>query len=146
MVRNQSTPFKRLSPQWSDWLKPEGTRIMTHMIRLPLIALLLILLGCASSNEPIIDTKGVDMTVYEQDLAECKTYSEEIDSKTGVAKGAAAGGAVGGAAGAIGGGNMGRSAGVGAVLGAASSAFRANDDKATVVKRCLAGRGYKVLN
>ena len=105
-----------------------------------------LLIACAANNEPIIDTKGVDMTMYEQDLAECKTYSEQIDTTTGVAKGAAGGGAVGGAVGAIGGGSIGKSAGIGAVLGAASSANRATDDKADVVKRCLRGRGYKVLN
>ena len=36
--------------------------------------------------------------------------------------------------------------GVGAVLGGAKSAMRASDDKSRVVKNCLRGRGYKVLN
>jgi hypothetical protein len=102
--------------------------------------------ACASSNEPIIDTKGVDMTMYEQDLAECTEYSEQIDTTTGVAKGTAAGGATGAAVGAIGGGSGTRGAGVGAVLGGAKSAMRASDDKSKVVKNCLRGRGYKVLN
>ena len=86
------------------------------------------------------------MTVYEQDLVECKEYSEEIDTKTGVAKGAAAGGATGGAVGAVSGGSGTRGAAVGAVLGMAGSGKRASDDKAKVVKNCLRGRGYKVLN
>jgi len=102
--------------------------------------------GCSSSPEPIIDTKGVDMSVYEQDLAECRTYSEQVDTSSGVAKGAAAGGVTGGAVGAIGGGSGTRGAGVGAVLGMAKSGSRSADEKAGVVKSCLRGRGYKVLN
>ncbi len=110
------------------------------------LSLVLLLVACASSSEPIIDTKNVDMTMYEQDLAECKSYSEQVDTKTGVAKGAAGGGAVGGAVGGIAGGSVGKGVGIGAVLGAAKSANRASDAKSSVVKRCLRGRGYKVLN
>ena len=106
----------------------------------------LILVACSSSPEPIIDTQGVDMTVYEQDLAECREYAKEVDTKKGTAKGAAAGGATGAAVGGISGGSVGKSAGVGAVFGLAGSAVKGSNQKDNVVKRCLSGRGYKVLN
>lgn len=107
-----------------------------------------LLCACSAHPDPIIDTKGVNMTVYEEDLTECKTYAEQIDPGTGMAKGAAAGAATGGAIGAIGGGSrdVGQSAGVGAVLGVTKSGVKAANDKENVVKRCLRYRGYKVLN
>ena len=110
------------------------------------LALGLLITGCSSAPQPIIDTKGVNMSVYEQDLAECQQYSEQVDTSSGVANGAAAGGIVGGAAGAIGGGSGTRGAGVGAVIGAAKSGGRAAAEKQAVVKNCLRGRGYRVLN
>jgi len=103
-------------------------------------------MACSSHPEPIVDTKGVDMTQYQTDLAECQSYAEQIDPATGVAKGAAGGAATGGAIGAISGGDFGKGAGIGAVLGVAKSGVRASDDKEGVVKTCLRGRGYKVLN
>jgi len=103
------------------------------------------LLGCASHPEPIIDTQGVDLVRYEQDLAECGTYAEQIEPASGVAKGTAAGAAVGAMAGAIGG-DVGRGAGYGAVAGGSRSAVMADRDKQEVVKNCLRGRGYRVLN
>jgi hypothetical protein len=101
--------------------------------------------ACSSHPEPIIDSKGVDMTVYEADLAECSQYADQIDPKQGVAKGAAGGAVVGAATGAISG-DAGRGAGYGSIWGATSSGLDADRDKQMVVKRCLRGRGYKVLN
>ena len=86
------------------------------------------------------------MTVYEQDLAECTSYSEQIDPSKGMAKGAAGGAVTGGAIGAIGSGSIGTGAGIGAVLGMSRSGSKAATDKEEVVKRCLRYRGYKVLN
>ena len=103
-------------------------------------------ISCSSHPEPIVDTKGMDMTQYETDLEECRSYAEQIDPATGVAKGAAGGAATGGAIGAISGGDFAKGAGIGAVLGVAKSGTRASDDKEGVVKTCLRGRGYKVLN
>jgi hypothetical protein len=104
------------------------------------------LAACTGTKGPIIDTKGVDMAKYQQDLAECEVYSREVSTGRAVAKGAAAGAAVGGAIGAIGNNNAGEGAGIGAVTGGAQSARIAQGEKATVVKNCLRGRGYRVLN
>jgi len=101
--------------------------------------------GCTAHPEPIVDTKGVNMAAYHRDLDECQKYAAQIDPAKGVAKGAVAGAAVGAAVGAIGG-DVGQAAAVGAVSGGASSALKADEDKQNVVKRCLSGRGYRVLN
>lgn len=114
------------------------------MRRVLLIAAV-VAVGCTAHPDPIIDTKGVNMAMYERDLAECRQFAGQIQPATGVAKGAVAGAAVGAAIGAIHG-NPGDAAAVGAVSGGATSAVKADEDKQNVVKRCLSGRGYKVLN
>jgi outer membrane lipoprotein SlyB len=123
-------------------------QIFSSTLSLPLaLTLVVATLGaCSSHPDPIIDSKGVNMTVYEEDLAECKSYSEQIDPSKGMAKGAAGGAVTGGAVGAIGSGSIGTGAGIGAVLGGSRSGSKAATDKEEVVKRCLRYRGYKVLN
>jgi len=105
------------------------------------------LYGC-SAPQVVIDKQGVDVSKYEQDLAECRGYAEEVETGSATAKGAVGGAVVGGAVGAILGGR--RSAeklgGVGAVTGAAGAGSSASRGKNQVVKNCLRGRGYKVLN
>ena len=106
------------------------------------------LAGCAH-NRIIIDQKGVDMAAYDQDLAECRAYAEESEG-TGAeaAKGAVGGAIIGGAIGAAVG--TGRTAerlgGAVAVIGAARGARKSRAEKLKIVKTCLSGRGYKVLN
>ena len=123
-------------------------------MRRPIIAssMLLALAGCAQSYEPIIDTKGVDQAQYQQDLAECRTYAEQVSSGQEAAAsglgGALLGGALGAVAGAFGG-NAGTGAalggGVGSVAGAASGGGHAAEDQRQVIANCLRHRGYSVL-
>lgn len=103
------------------------------------------LAACYGTSGPIIDTQGVNMAQYEQDLAACEAYRDEVNMAAGVAKGTAAGAAVGGATGAITG-RPGEAAGVGAIWGGARSAQINEREKSRVVKNCLRGRGYRVLN
>jgi len=109
------------------------------------LALVLALSACASHPDPIVDTKGVNMAQYEIDLRECSEYADEISVAEGAAKGAAAGAVVGAAAGAISG-NADSGAGYGAVGGGARSALYNQRQKERVVKNCMRGRGYRVLN
>ncbi len=99
-------------------------------------------------SKPIIDTKGVNMSQYEIDLEECSTFSNDISTGKSIAKGAATGAAVGAVIEAIT--NDARSRRdaieVGAVSGGAKSGIRAIREKEGILKRCLRGRGYKVLN
>ena len=110
-----------------------------------LMATTLTLAACSSAPGPIVDTKGVNMSRYQDDLQDCEGYADQVRIEQGVAKGAVAGGAVGAATGAVLG-DVGKGAGVGAIGGAAKSAQRGEREKAQVVKNCLRGRGYKVLN
>jgi hypothetical protein len=96
-------------------------------------------------RSPIIDKKGVDEEIFAQDWAECEVYSEEISIAEGAAKGAATGAVVGGVAGAIGG-DAGEGAGLGGLYGGTRSGLDADRDKQEVFKRCMRGRGYRVLN
>ncbi len=101
--------------------------------------------GCASHPDPIIDTKGVNMAQYEQDLSECKSYADNVSVAEGSAKGAAVGAVVGAAAGAISG-DAGRGAGYGGLSGATRSGLGNQREKEGIVKKCIRGRGYRVLN
>ena len=49
-----------------------------------LVPLCVILFGCAANPDPIVDTRGVDMIKYEQDLADCKTFKEQVPTEVGV--------------------------------------------------------------
>jgi hypothetical protein len=106
----------------------------------------LLLAACSGATGPIVDTKGVNMARYEQDLAECERYATQVSTGTAVAKGAAGGAAVGAAVGAIAGGEAGTGAGIGAVTGGAQSARISDHEKSEVVRNCLRYRGYRVLN
>ena len=110
-----------------------------------ILALLALTTACTTTDEIIIDKQGVDMSRYNQDLAECRSYSTAVQTEKKVAKGAASGAVVGGLIGAITG-DAGEAAGVGAVGGAAKGASRGEQEEVQVGKRRLRGRGYKVLN
>jgi len=109
------------------------------------LALTFFAVACAANPDPIVDMRGVDPVLYQQDLADCKVYTRQIQTEVGVAKGAAGGAAVGGAVGAISG-DTAKGAGIGAVAGGAKSAQLNEREKQQVVKNCLRGRGYRVLN
>jgi len=112
-----------------------------------LLALAILLSGCAAHPDPIIDTKGVDPDELAQDWDECEAYTEEFIIAKGVAKGAALGGTVGAASGAIRGrGDAAEDAAWGALYGGTRSGLDADREKQMVFKRCMSGRGYRVLN
>lgn len=112
------------------------------------VATLAWLAGCAAHPDPIIDMKGVDRQQFEQDWAECEVYSEEVNVAKGAAKGAGLGAAIGAAAGAIGGDSddVAEGAAYGGLYGGTGSGLDAKREKEYVFKRCMAGRGYNVLN
>src|SRR5210317_435261 len=119
-------------------------------IKYPIAALpvLLSLVACTTTDEIIIDQKGVDMRRYATDLAECRSYATQVKTGEKGVRGAASGAVVGGAVGAIldGGDGAARGAGVGAVTGGAKGVSQGEREEVQVVKRCLSGRGYRVLN
>jgi len=119
------------------------------MIRtLPLAACgmaLLLLAGCAAHPEPIVDLKGLDPDIFQQDLEECRAYADQVSTGEAALKGAAVGVLIGAAAGAISG-DAAAGAGYGGIYGAADSALGAEGERRVVFARCLEGRGYRVLN
>lgn len=119
------------------------------MKRPALLGLIAILASaCTTTDEIIIDQKGVNMTRYEADLAECREYSAQVQTGKKAARGAASGAVIGGAIGAITGDSRraAEGAGVGAVTGGARGVGAGERDGIQVVKNCLRGRGYRVLN
>lgn len=115
------------------------------MRNLALLIVLTAIAACAAHPDPIVDMKGVDPEALAQDWRECESYSEEVVISQGVAKGSATGAAVGAIAGAING-DVGEAAATGALYGGTRSGLDADRDKQKVFKRCLRGRGYRVLN
>lgn len=125
------------------------------MIKLCLAAsAVLFLSGCTKGysygapDKVIIDTLGVDPYQYQVDLADCEEYAHQVSVGQETAEGAVEGAVVGGVLGAVLGdsGTAKRSAGAGAVLGGVKGNKRARYEQDRIVKRCLKGRGYRVLN
>ena len=118
-----------------------------------LILPLLSLASCGSiedlsGNNPIIDTQGVNMARYDADLAQCEAYADEVAIAQKAGAGAVSGAVVGGVLGAIVGNSdtAQRGAGIGAVGGGARGVGQGIQERERVIKRCLIGRGYRVLN
>lgn len=120
---------------------------------LPLAASLLLLAACAAQNyNPVIDTKGVNMAKYQQDLSECRALAAQVDGNTDTATDALVGAGVGAAGGAALGAITG-SAGIGAATGAVVGAFggggygalNSNERQKNILNNCLKGRGYRIL-
>lgn len=114
-----------------------------------LVVFLVVLVGCAgASYRPIIDTQGVDFNRYENDLRQCQQFATQTgDATQKAAVGAAAGAILGSVLAAAAGGGYDRSATarVGAVTGAVSGGAQGETDQRNIIRRCLAGRGYRVL-
>lgn len=123
--------------------QPEMNMPTKHLTILLFPALL-----AACASEPIIDPKGVNTAQYRQDLAECQAIADQVKVGQKAAGSAVAGAVVGAAVGAaVGNSNTAqRAAGAGATVGAAKGAGRGVNERQRVVRNCLRGRGYQVLN
>jgi len=104
--------------------------------------------GCAAHPEPIIDMKGVDQRQFVHDWNDCEGYANEVQMSKGIAKGAGLGAAIGAVAAAIGGDSsaVAEGAAYGGLYGGTESGLEADLEKQLVFKRCMSGRGYRVLN
>lgn len=116
-----------------------------------LLCVVTALSACASTRNGgnvIIDTQGVDMQAYQNDLVQCQAYAEEVSVGQQAAEGAAVGAVVTGAIGAVVGGQRTaeRGAAAGGISGGARGTMSALEERQRVVKTCLRGRGYRVLN
>jgi outer membrane lipoprotein SlyB len=111
-----------------------------------------ILIGCAAPQganyRPIVDNQDVDFNRYEKDLRDCQSYATQTASAgESAAGGALAGALLGGVLAAAAGKNYSRtnSARVGAVTGAVGAGVEGETNQRNIIRRCLSGRGYKIL-
>jgi hypothetical protein len=135
---------------------------LNHALTLALFAAMPMLAQAQNSSpNVVVDMQGVDQAQYNSDLQACQGTGTQVQAKEaqreGVVGTAARGAAVGATAGAISG-NSGSSgaktgAGVGVVTASARNARNRRDAKKQtknelemVVKNCMRGRGYNVLN
>jgi len=116
-------------------------------------AIVLLLPSCRqvdeiTGNRPIVDTRGVDMEAYESDLEDCFGFADQVEADNRILTGAATGAVVGGVIGAAAGNSetAKRGAGVGTASGTLSGTGKVMAERQRVVRNCLAGRGYLVLN
>lgn len=123
------------------------------MKKLTVILAALVLAGCATAPggaqyEPLIDRSTNTAGNYQSDLQDCQAYATRVaGAGEGAAAGAVAGAIVMGALSAIlGGTGHGRWAAAGALTGALSGAGSGEVNQRDVIRRCMAGRGYNVLN
>lgn len=112
------------------------------------LTLFLMVIGaCTTTNEIIIDEQRSNMANYDRDLAQCQSYAEQVRVGEKAARGAGSGAVVGGAIGGVSDRHdAGEGAAIGAITGGAAGIDRGQRDKVRVVKNCLRGRGYVVLN
>ncbi len=126
-----------------------GSRRMVRVIATA-TAVALVLGGCAGAQyRPIVDTQGVDMAQYANDLADCRDYAAQVHAADRVAAGAVAGAVVGTVIGALfglRGQSLAQVAGTGAVAGGARGGVQAAQTQVDIVRNCMAGRGYRVLS
>ena len=111
-------------------------------------------IGCAQNDLSdrndiaIIDTRGVDESVFKKDYSECSDFAKNIDLTERTLKQGAVAGATGAAVGAIIGGEEAakKIGGSAAVLNAVEANLDGRSEQAKIIKNCLRGSGYKVLN
>lgn len=124
-----------------------GAKITATFLAITLVA------GCAttgsgSNYRPIVDSKGIDFNKYESDLKDCQNYATQtMGAGESAAVGALAGAALGAALAAAGGRGYDKraSARMGAVAGGVGAGAQGETDQRNIIRRCLAGRGYRVL-
>ena len=118
-------------------------------MKIVLVVLIVSLItGCATRGAgyvPVVDSKYKDPKVLAQDTLECQQFAKQrLDAAEGAAAGAVAGALLMAALSPRGYKNYG--AQQGAIVGGVGGAATANDTQETIIKRCMAGRGYNVLN
>ena len=121
------------------------------MYRSALIGSVFLLSACTGFFDPsgaIVDLKGVDREQYEEDLADCQGYADEVPVAKHAGTAATAAAVLGAAVGAISGNSTStaRGGGYGAVYGGATGGAKGVHEKRHVLRECMRGRGYRLLN
>jgi hypothetical protein len=112
------------------------------------IAATLLLSGCAVEQyRPVVDS-GVSQGDYEADLSDCQQLAAHRPAAASAAGGAVAGAVLGallGVAAGLRGDDVGRVAAWGAANGGINGAAYGVAEQQAIVDRCMAGRGYNVV-
>jgi len=105
------------------------------------------LISCAGSTyRPIVDTQGIDFNRYEADLQQCQQFSTQTnDATTSAAVGATAGAVLGSVLAGVVGGDRSATAKLTAIEGAIVGGASGETNQRNIIRRCLSGRGYRVL-
>lgn len=118
------------------------------MKRITVLILAAALAGCATSGAnyvPVVDMGGRDAARFNRDLSECQVYAHQrMNAAQGAMVGAVALGILTSVLSPRGTKNY--AAQQGAIVGGVAGAASANDTQETIVKRCLAGRGWTILD
>ncbi len=101
-----------------------------------------------SADQIIVDTKRLDLNEYERDLSECDALAQQINISKRTRDRAIGGVVVGSVVGAIlsDSDSAKKIGGTAGVVGGVKGHVQARKEQQKVIKRCLQGRGYKVLN
>ncbi|MBC7005160.1 glycine zipper family protein [Photobacterium sp. BZF1] len=122
------------------------------------IALLIctaLLSACSYNAAPVVGSHDKTQLEYEQDLAECRQKTQEVDKGEAVRTSATNMALIGTAAGALGGlltddVGMGESMvwglALGAGTGAAVGSVKATQTQSLVLRRCMELKGYEILD
>jgi hypothetical protein len=127
------------------------------------LATLLIALSSTSFANIIVDTQNIDTQKYHADMYECQTLSQQVDHQQTQSLGrdmlgsTAKGALLGAAGGAIIGGSGSKGAKVGAGVGLVGGMLKHGSERRhaeqgyeyeqnNVMRNCMLGRGYNVLN
>ena len=114
-----------------------------------------LLSACSYNAAPVVGSHDKTQLEYEQDLAECRQKTQEVDKSEAVRTSATNMAMIGTAAGALGGlltddVGMGESMvwglALGAGTGAAVGSVKATQTQALVLRRCMELKGYEILD
>lgn len=123
---------------------------MKQLLTLLSVCSVLFLLTACASRIAVVESSEVDREKLEQDMAECRSYAEELDDDGRVAEGIFVGALFAGIAEYIfSGGDEAFARGaafIGGIDGGLHAASELDYEKSEVVKNCLHYRGYIVLN
>lgn len=113
------------------------------------LMVLFLLAGCGTTDrKPIVDTHGAPPSRYHADLEDCRVIAGQVDSGREIFIQSLAGALFVGAFGIFFGNTdfAAQAIGTGALMGATTGAGSAIEQRNTVLRKCLQGRGYTVLN
>lgn len=127
------------------------------------VATLLLFLSTPSLANIIVDTQNVDTQQYHADMYECQELSQQVDHTQTNSLGrdmlgsTAKGAVLGAAGGAVAGGSGSKGAKVGAGIGLVGGVLKHGsqrrhaeheyvEEQQNVMRNCMIGRGYNVLN